>query len=532
MTNTQYIYPYSFRPEDIAFLKESNFFDRDWYAAQPNARDLGTRQHAVMHYVASGHVIKLSPNSEFNSIAYLAANPDLVAARVDPVLHYLRRGRYEGRRQALPSEIYNQIERELSGALESLSSPTPSAEHLRQTVAELRDIKLCLPLVGNALSRAASQSLEGALRALDRPIVVFAGGANPLSVDPREGYEQRVAAIDSHLSSRKRVYIKISPGRPPGASLRDLGPGCLELEVSGSGAGSDEAVLNGLLHRAQAVYCHSIYTLSSPQSRRLVGQRRAPLIVDMHGVVPEEEEIARGAEVASQMALIEAWAVLEAEVLVHVSRQMMRHFDQKYPWLRVKHIVCPIFAPRSHSDWGTTSKTNRVVYAGGTQPWQQIERIVDGVAAGIKKYRFGILSKDVSTFESLLREKGIATDPDRLFVKSVSPLELRQIYAESSYGILCREANIVNRVACPTKLVEYLQAGLLPVMGSLEVGDFEELGMQSVPIEFLSANALPEGKRLLEMVEKNYEVLRALEQLATCGLSEIAAQLEADRINW
>lgn len=80
---------------DIALVAASGLFDPDWYLQRyPQA---GTRDRAIAHYLGAGAGADLDPGPEFSGRHYLLENPDVAAANVNPLLHYLRHGQAEGR---------------------------------------------------------------------------------------------------------------------------------------------------------------------------------------------------------------------------------------------------------------------------------------------------------------------------------------------------------------------------------------------------------------------------------------------------
>ncbi|MCA0998662.1 rhamnan synthesis F family protein [Alloyangia pacifica] len=75
-------------------LNKSRYFDPAWYCAHtPGVSARG----AARHYLAQGAAAGADPGPEFSSRGYLAANPDVAAAAVNPLLHYEDYGRAEGR---------------------------------------------------------------------------------------------------------------------------------------------------------------------------------------------------------------------------------------------------------------------------------------------------------------------------------------------------------------------------------------------------------------------------------------------------
>lgn len=81
-------------PEAMAReVLDSGFFDADWYRRR---YDLGEAEVPIEHFLAhaaAGH----SPGPMFDSAFYLEAHPDIRAAGLNPLVHYVQHGRDEGR---------------------------------------------------------------------------------------------------------------------------------------------------------------------------------------------------------------------------------------------------------------------------------------------------------------------------------------------------------------------------------------------------------------------------------------------------
>ena len=82
-------------PELVARISASDVFDAEWYRAT-QAPDVALDQ-AARHYLQEGAARGLSPGPLFDGPWYLANNPDVAAAGLNPLLHYLDSGRAEGR---------------------------------------------------------------------------------------------------------------------------------------------------------------------------------------------------------------------------------------------------------------------------------------------------------------------------------------------------------------------------------------------------------------------------------------------------
>ncbi len=82
-------------PELVAQIGASDLFDAEWYQAT-QAPEVGLDK-AAQHYLQEGAARGLSPSSLFDGPWYLANNPDVAAAGLNPLLHYLDSGIFEKR---------------------------------------------------------------------------------------------------------------------------------------------------------------------------------------------------------------------------------------------------------------------------------------------------------------------------------------------------------------------------------------------------------------------------------------------------
>jgi methyltransferase family protein len=81
---------------DVRLVKASGLFDTDWYVKQ-NPDVTATGVDPLIHYLQCGGFEGRNPNPLFDSEWYLQQNPDVRNAGVNPLVHYLRRGALEGR---------------------------------------------------------------------------------------------------------------------------------------------------------------------------------------------------------------------------------------------------------------------------------------------------------------------------------------------------------------------------------------------------------------------------------------------------
>lgn len=99
------------REGDNKLKQPSEFFDPAYYIQTigPSALKVNT----LLHYAYWGRFHGVSPSPNFDIKYYLARNQDVVISGIDPLYHYIRHGRYEGRRP---------IARSLDSAIQLIAS--------------------------------------------------------------------------------------------------------------------------------------------------------------------------------------------------------------------------------------------------------------------------------------------------------------------------------------------------------------------------------------------------------------------------
>ena len=95
-------------------VEESGLFDAQWYLAQnPDLSGVPL----LDHYLQAGGVERRSPGPDFDGGRYLKDYPDVDAAQLNPLVHYLRAGKAEGR-TAWPVERMTPEEAEIRRLVE------------------------------------------------------------------------------------------------------------------------------------------------------------------------------------------------------------------------------------------------------------------------------------------------------------------------------------------------------------------------------------------------------------------------------
>lgn len=114
------------REEDVELIQASEYFDAEWYLAQVKGRVV-TAKDAPRDYLSRGWRDGLTPSEAFDPDWYLTVNADVADSGVEPLTHFLRFGRAEGR-EAIPRSKRRQKSVEPQGVYPSSGLPV----HLRQ----------------------------------------------------------------------------------------------------------------------------------------------------------------------------------------------------------------------------------------------------------------------------------------------------------------------------------------------------------------------------------------------------------------
>ena len=82
--------------KDKALLAQSEYFDKEYVANQ--LKQLGLKvKNPLEFFVSYGAALELSPSEKFDTKSYLAMNPDVKDSGINPLLHYIKHGKAEGR---------------------------------------------------------------------------------------------------------------------------------------------------------------------------------------------------------------------------------------------------------------------------------------------------------------------------------------------------------------------------------------------------------------------------------------------------
>ena len=89
--------------KQATIIRESGLFDEDWYLLQyPDVVESGV--DPILHYLKFGAYEGRFPNPEFDSAWYLEEYEDVRSSGGNPLIHYILYGRSEGRQPTITAE--------------------------------------------------------------------------------------------------------------------------------------------------------------------------------------------------------------------------------------------------------------------------------------------------------------------------------------------------------------------------------------------------------------------------------------------
>lgn len=340
----------------------------------------------------------------------------------------------------------------------------------------------------------------------------------PVLSNEKDGLVQRVRFIDALVEDKPRTYLDISFRRF-----------WKKREHHIDGASIIQAnffvhffLILGLISRARITYVHSIYN----SIKALPAYWLSKVITDLHGVVPEELQYEGKKYLPLVYSLIERIAVSKSISLVYVTNSMKRHIQQKYGRLTSDDRTIAIL-PKAEGTpdeiLGSNRSADQVIYAGGLQAWQNVPLMLE--AAGRQdKLSYVFLTGDPDKLQEAIAANSIS----KSVCFSVSPDAVSRYYLGSTYGFVLRDPVLLNRVACPTKLVEYMYWGVIPIVLTPEIGDFNELGYKHLTLQDFKNGCLPSGDLLREYRDANLNIVLKLEEDCRNELMQLRNRLRGD----
>lgn len=333
----------------------------------------------------------------------------------------------------------------------------------------------------------------------------------PIDINSNEGFQQRVKEIDKLFSEQSRIYISTTM-KIESWGIKKIYDNCFQMVTHPDFLETNEFLLF-LNESISALYCHSIFNYQTIEKLFDLHKIETPLFLDFHGVVPEETEFQGNLIQAKYFQVLEEKAVKNAFGFISVSNEMQSHFNIKYNVSKKSHFVIPtsVFSSKFISAESLDNKIQtynlekRFLYAGGTQKWQNCDKIIKVIGKLINtNYKFHIFTPDPGFFKTKIIENSSVD------IKSAKHDEVLRMLEKVHFSFILRDDHILNQVSSPTKLTEALASGTLPIFLSINVGDSRTLDLNFLTYNDLVANNLPSQLHFQEMVTGNLQKWRGV----------------------
>jgi hypothetical protein len=346
-------------------------------------------------------------------------------------------------------------------------------------------------------------------------------GPYPHREQVKEGWMSRVYSIDQAFTDFRRIYVHVDlhiyGDQQKMVQITELSA---VIYVNPSTA-EGKIFITRIIDSVQAVYCHTLHLAEHLLDYLDSGK----ICVDVHGITPEEEEMMGNPQNVGRYTIIEEHVLKSARLCMFVTNAMDTHYRKKYPGIDYRWTKVGIFEkydtqglpPRSFNGQGELPV--KVIYAGGTQAWQNIDKMADSVDKSIERADFTFYSHE----HHVIRSKISAAALEKVVLDFCEKERLAAEYSSMDFGFIVRDNSPVNVVACPTKLIEYLCYGVIPIVELVEIGDFAEYGYEYVNLYDFNEGFFPDQASRTWMIQKNLEVAKRMQvefELALDGLPE------------
>lgn len=199
------------------------------------------------------------------------------------------------------------------------------------------------------------------------------------------------------------------------------------------------------------------------------------IITWFQGVLPEESYMRNHNLIRRNvLEIIEKFALRKSRVAIFVSNAMKNYYENYYKITFDNFYIMPCFNTYfAMQNSGDNSRYENPVftYVGGLNAWQCINETIMLYREIEKVFKCKssmlILTRQRNEAEEIVKKIGIKN----YTIKTVHYKNISEELRNVAFGFNLRRDNVVNRVATPTKLANYVANGVIPIVSSC-VEDF------------------------------------------------------------
>lgn len=205
------------------------------------------------------------------------------------------------------------------------------------------------------------------------------------------------------------------------------------------------------------------------------------LIYDCHGAEAEEIKLLPPniyrKYYCKKLEKCEKKVIDYASLIVTVSNKQYQMWQTNKPFVKLPMLPGSqfLYTPRNQKirgELGIDNPATVFVYCGGNDPWQMCEETVLLYKQLEEQYSnsyFLIITNAVKYFKTLVDKHKITN----AVIRQVRYDDVPQYLDAADYGFCIRRNTIINNVASPTKIMEYLSRNVKPIITDC-IGDYSE----------------------------------------------------------
>lgn len=198
--------------------------------------------------------------------------------------------------------------------------------------------------------------------------------------------------------------------------------------------------------------------------------RRTPkrVITWFQGICPEEMDViyeGKWDKLPRRWihVLFEKVALKKSDLNLFVSEAMLKHYQNKYGYHRDNYMIMPCFGNDIDLLCFNDERYSkpRFLYSGSVAAWQCIDKMLvlfKKIQQRVPNATLSILTPNREEAHELLKKYDVEADVD-----FVQPDKLQEYIRGFKYGFIVRDDIAMNNVATPTKMSNYMGAGIIPV---------------------------------------------------------------------
>lgn len=322
----------------------------------------------------------------------------------------------------------------------------------------------------------------------------------PNDINIKDGMVQRIQSIDEFYKDEERFYLSTSFRRFTKKRVSKKG----KVTVVECNALLHINLIFKIFKQATSIYIHSVFNVL-PNILPILLLINRKYTLDMHGVVPEEFELNDSPTYRKIYTLAEQIIFKRATNIICVTEAMKEYYIKKYTKNKnyIVYTILPINLSNTKPSYLNDENILHIIYSGNTQKWQNIDLMCKTIKSNMaENVHYTILTGEIIKISEYLKKYNLF-EQKNIILKSVNPDQLVDYYKKANYGFILRDNIVVNNVACPTKLVEYMYYGIIPIVLSENIGDFNTFNYDYINYSKLNPHlSLKKSIKNKEIIEK------------------------------